>query len=255
MYVYETTNLVNGKKYIGVSVTKNNSDNYLGSGILLKQAIKKYGVDSFNKIILKEFDNEQDARCYEKFLIEKLNAINDKNYYNLVSGGYGGGVRKHPVSEETKRKISESHTGKKLNRKQVIDMGKITLQYNLKGEFIKYFETKADAEKEINGKLTKLNGNKIVYVKNFLWKYKSGNIENKIISYDDLKQKHKNNLAIKNSKLNELELINLVKDKELGLTIEELSKKYDISKSCISEFLNGKTNKWLWEKINTEGID
>lgn len=255
MYVYETTNLVNGKKYIGVSVTKNNSENYLGSGILLKQAIKKYGVGSFKKIILKEFDNEQDAREYEKKLIETLDAINDKNYYNLVSGGYGGGVRKHPVSEETKRKISESHTGKKLNRKQVVDMGKITLQYSLNGDFIKRFETKADAEKEINCKLTKLNGDKIVYVKNFLWKYKNGDIENKIFSYDELRQKHKNNLAIKNSKLNELELLNLIKDKELGITIEELSKKYNISKSCISEFLNGKTNKWLWEKINTQGIN
>jgi hypothetical protein len=247
MYVYETTNLINGKKYIGVSVTKLNSDNYLGSGILLKRAIKKYGVNSFTKVILKTFELEEDARNYEKELIEKLNAIDDKNYYNLVAGGYGGGVRNHPVTDETRKKISESHKGKKLTRKQVIGMAKSTLQYDLDGNFIKEFETKADAENEINSKMNRLIGDKICRIKGFLWRYKNGEIEQKIQSSKNLDNDKKNKLSKIVGKLSKEEALSLVKDKEIGLTYLELSKKYDVSQSCAYEIVTGKTYKWIWD--------
>ena len=247
MYVYETTNLVNGKKYIGVSVTKSNSDNYLGSGILLKRAIIKYGFDNFKKNIIKVFDLEEEARNYEKKLIEELDAINDKNYYNLVAGGYGGGVRNHPVSDETRKKISESHKGKKLKRQQVIGMGKITLQYNLDGEFLKEFETKADAEIEINAKMTRLVGDKICKIKGFLWKYKNGVIEEKINPLSVLQIEKINKLSKLNGKLRKEDVIDLVKDKENGLTYLALSNKYGVSQSCAYEIVTGKTYKWVWE--------
>lgn len=246
MYVYETTNLVNGKKYIGVSVTKENSDNYLGSGVLLKRAIKKYSVESFIKIIIKEFESEKDARDYERNLIEKLNAINDENYYNLVAGGYGGGVRRHPVSDETKKKISDGNKGNKLTRKRILEMGKPTLKYSLDGNFINRYETKADAETDIKSKMTRLTFNKICKIKGFLWKYQVGEIEDKIISSNDLDNNKKNKLSKAFSKLSKDDVINLVKDKELGLTYKEISEKYGVTISCAYEIVIGKTYKWVW---------
>ena len=47
MYIYKTTNRVNNKVYIGKSM-KTFNENYLGSGILLQKAIKKYGKESFS---------------------------------------------------------------------------------------------------------------------------------------------------------------------------------------------------------------
>ena len=47
MIIYKTTNLINGKIYIGMS--KNKKENYLGSGIYLKYAIDKYGKENFKK--------------------------------------------------------------------------------------------------------------------------------------------------------------------------------------------------------------
>ena len=46
-YVYEITNNINGKKYIGKRSTHTSidKDNYLGSGIAIKKAIEKYGKD------------------------------------------------------------------------------------------------------------------------------------------------------------------------------------------------------------------
>lgn len=51
MFVYLTTNMINGKMYVGRSV-RPITQTYLGSGVLLKQAIAKYGPESFRREIL-----------------------------------------------------------------------------------------------------------------------------------------------------------------------------------------------------------
>jgi hypothetical protein len=50
MIIYKTTNLINGKIYIGKD--KHNNDNYIGSGKILKQAIAKYGRNNFVKEVM-----------------------------------------------------------------------------------------------------------------------------------------------------------------------------------------------------------
>lgn len=50
-YVYEITNNINGKKYIGKRSCHCpiEEDKYMGSGTLLLKAIDKYGIDNFSK--------------------------------------------------------------------------------------------------------------------------------------------------------------------------------------------------------------
>lgn len=84
--VYKTTNVINGKFYIGKHQTKNLDDGYLGSGKLLKYAIKKYSKSNFHKEIRYVCDNEQHMNVLEKILVVPDIEIN----YNLCHGGKGG---------------------------------------------------------------------------------------------------------------------------------------------------------------------
>ena len=107
MIVYKTTNLINGKIYIGQD-SKNNPD-YLGSGTIIKRAIKKYGKENFKKEILEICTTKQEMDEKEKFWIKKLNSI--KNGYNISEGGDGCLGCKQ--SDETKQKRREKNIGEK----------------------------------------------------------------------------------------------------------------------------------------------
>jgi hypothetical protein len=87
--IYKTTNLLNGKFYIGKHQTKRPMDSYLGSGLALKKAISKYGRRNFKKEILFDFDNESEMNQKEKELITE-EFISRSDTYNKGIGGEGG---------------------------------------------------------------------------------------------------------------------------------------------------------------------
>ena len=88
-YFYKITNQVNGHFYYGVHNTNNLDDGYMGSGTRLWNAYNKYGIENFNKEILKYFNTKEEAFEYESEIVtEQL--VNDNNCYNLSVGGKGG---------------------------------------------------------------------------------------------------------------------------------------------------------------------
>ena len=111
--IYETRNLVNDKTYTGKHITNDINDSYLGSGIFLELAIKKYGRKNFKKRILFVFDNELEMNNKEKEIVTKEFISSNKNYNAMVGGEGGSHFKKH--SEETKKKISEQRKGKKAS--------------------------------------------------------------------------------------------------------------------------------------------
>ncbi len=88
MIIYKTTNLINGKIYIGQD--SNNNPTYYGSGKLLKIAIKKYGKENFKKEILEECKNEGHLNEREIFWIHNCDSINRKVGYNISDGSKEG---------------------------------------------------------------------------------------------------------------------------------------------------------------------
>ena len=88
-YIYLTTNLVNGKKYIGQHRSSCFDRSYYGSGVLLNRALSKYGKENFSVSILKECDSEEDLNESEIYFIKKYNAVINEEFYNVANGGLG----------------------------------------------------------------------------------------------------------------------------------------------------------------------
>jgi hypothetical protein len=88
-YIYKTTNIKNGKFYIGMHSTNNIDDGYLGSGYKLKRSINKYGKENFNIEYLEFFDTTTDLINREKQLVNE-ELLKNPMCMNLVFGGNGG---------------------------------------------------------------------------------------------------------------------------------------------------------------------
>ena len=113
-YIYKITNLLNNKIYIGKHSTDDLNDCYMGSGKIIKQAIKKYGIENFRKEYLAFCDKEDKLNWFEKFYIKKYDSTNYDIGYNLTPGGDGFSVG-HKNTEESRKKMSEAHKGRKLS--------------------------------------------------------------------------------------------------------------------------------------------
>lgn len=119
-YIYVTICLVNNKKYIGQRhwETPDKFDSYIGSGKAFMNAVRKYGKPQFTKKIVDWANNKAELDELEKLWIDRFNAVDSSEYYNIQAGGgswsagqvsgsnnpfYG----KHHT-EETKQKIRDN---------------------------------------------------------------------------------------------------------------------------------------------------
>jgi hypothetical protein len=87
--IYQITNKINRKIYIGKHQTKDLNDGYMGSGKHLRRAIEKYGIENFEKEILFQFDNENEMNEKEAELVTEEFCLREYTY-NLCPGGKGG---------------------------------------------------------------------------------------------------------------------------------------------------------------------
>ena len=88
-FIYKTTNLINGKYYIGMHSTNNLKDGYLGSGKQLRSAIRKHGVENFKVEILEYLPDLSSLILREKEIVDK-DILKDPYCMNLMIGGKGG---------------------------------------------------------------------------------------------------------------------------------------------------------------------
>ena len=119
-YIYITTNNINGKKYIGQHKGVFNP-NYLGSGKLLKRAVKKYGKENFSVLVLQYANNLDELNELEIKYIAELKESGQANY-NLAKGGNCiGSIYNYMTPDEIKKfkeKISKTQKGRKQEYSQ-----------------------------------------------------------------------------------------------------------------------------------------
>lgn len=112
MIIYKTTNLLNGKIYIGQDT--NNDPKYMGSGKIIRNAIKKYGKDNFSKEVLEECETIEHLNEREIYWISVFNSTDNKIGYNILSGGLGS--RGFKQSLEVIEKIRENNNSDRFKK-------------------------------------------------------------------------------------------------------------------------------------------
>lgn len=109
-FIYKTTNLINGKIYVGQRKIYSGYVNYLGSGTAINNAINKYGKENFKRDVL-EYCIFEDVDRKEISWIDKLDARNKQIGYNIALGGLCGS-EDMKLSQEHIQKLIEANTGR-----------------------------------------------------------------------------------------------------------------------------------------------
>ena len=86
--VYKVTNLINSKIYVGLHVTKDLDDDYLGSGKQIQAAVKKYGRENFKREYIKICQNPEEMYNLEAEIVNE-DFVKDPTTYNMKTGGTG----------------------------------------------------------------------------------------------------------------------------------------------------------------------
>lgn len=163
--VYIHTNLINWKKYIGITGQKP-EERWRKDGkgykncILFWRAIQKYGWNNFKHEVILTNETYEYACKVEKCLIKHYQTTNPKYGYNITSGGDGvSGIKPwnygipmtdqqkeklrqanigRKITEETRKKLSDAKKGKRPNNagKPMSDRAKKKLSESLKGHVI-----------------------------------------------------------------------------------------------------------------------
>lgn len=202
-YIYLTTNLINNKKYIGMHHGELNDD-YLGSGNNIVDAIKKYGKENFKRIILHISKDYKDNCYWEKYYIEKYNAVADRNFYNIHEGGAGGntiaGWSKERL-EQYKKEKSIMSSGKNNPRYGIhlTEETKQKIRENRNTDYMKTEQYRKNMSMAVSGEKNGMYGKKHTEeAKQKMSQHKKGkklNAENgnakKIIAYKDVEHTEK----------------------------------------------------------------
>lgn len=195
----------NKKYYVGITSQKPNDRWKNGKGYdynsYFTRAIQKYGWDNFQHEIVASNLTEEEAKNFEKILIEKLKSNIRKYGYNLSAGGDGvSGVQrfgednsfygKHH-SDESRKKISKSRMGKycgkdnpnfghKLSNERIEEIRKSksvsVCQFDLDMNFVQEFSSTKEAENatgDNHSLISRVCRGKLKTIHGHIWLYSS----------------------------------------------------------------------------------
>jgi group I intron endonuclease len=244
--IYQVTNKVNNKIYIGQSIDierRWNQHRYGKGSLILRNAIKKYGIDNFEFLILEEveFTNKSETTELLTELEQKWFDLKEphKKGYNINKTSKPNltpSRDKHFGEKISKIKIENNHCGKPIN------------QYDLNGNFIKKWKSAAQVERVLGYHAENISGcclKKQYSSNDFIWRF-----EKDILTDDDV---NKANNAKRMSKVRQYnlkgELLNVfdnVKDAAEKTKFKEVY----IRNVCSGQF---KTyNNFIWKFKNQE---
>ena len=130
--IYQTTNLVNGKYYVGKWETASLKQSYLGSGKLLRKAIEKYGIDNFEREELMFCQSSKELNEIERLIVDEV-LVKDERCYNLALGGSGGDLGPEVMKSIGRKGRTPWNKGKKCPGVGGVKKGNIPWNKGKKG--------------------------------------------------------------------------------------------------------------------------
>lgn len=235
-FIYITTNMVNGKRYIGKRKFSDGWEKYLGSGKRLKEAIKIYGKDNFSRVIVCFGYTDEELCRLEMEYIRFLNADKSRSYYNIHEGGVmkgKPGKESYWYGKKIPREMIE-----RANKKRI----KTVYQFDLDGNFIKSYESVVKAAEENGLKKQNISTSCKCRTRScggYFWSY-NRNEEKRV--YDSTKN-HKPKFKVAQCNKYTGETIKIF-DSTLEASKETGIDKAGISLSCNKENRNAGGYKW-----------
>ena len=143
--IYKLTNTVNNKIYVGGTTDTIDTRfhrhvvrSLKGSEYPLHKAIREYGEEAFEKVIIEDCSSLEQMNERERYWIATLSATNPEIGYNAKAGG---GIRLQSVA--SRLKIGEAHKGKISEKRTPI------LQYTKDGLFIAEYPSLTEAAEQV----------------------------------------------------------------------------------------------------------
>lgn len=267
----------NGKMYVGQTRQKpeyrwNNGNGYLSknkhgkySQPALAHAIIKYGWDNFEHEIVASNLTKEEADNFEKLLIKKLNTMDSRYGYNLREGGQNSEISEETrkkisetlkgniLSEETRKKMSESRKGKYTGSNS--PCAKKVVQYDLQGNLIKIWNSIVEAERELG--LTEYSISRCcndvhTTTGGFIWRYYGEELTQEYIS--QCNRPHNEKRVVQYSLSGELIRIfdSIIQaERELGISHSHISSCCNDEKKTIGGFIW----RYYGEELTQEHIE
>jgi len=115
MYIYKITNNINGRMYIGSKKgSVEETQDYYGSGTVIKHAINKYGIENFTKEIICKVESMEELKELEQFILTETDCANNPLYYNCHNN-YSGGFIPEAYTQESRNKIGIANSKRVLS--------------------------------------------------------------------------------------------------------------------------------------------
>ena len=109
-FIYITTNLVNGKRYVGKRQFTQGWKRYLGSGKIFQKALKKYKRENFKRDIICICYSPEELNKSEYDISVFFDVVKSNSWYNVVLGG--GGMSGYHLTDEAKKKVGDANRGR-----------------------------------------------------------------------------------------------------------------------------------------------
>lgn len=246
--IYSVTNKINNKIYIGqsIDIERRWQQHKYGKGnLILKNAIKKYGIENFEFSILEQIDTVGKTKIEivkilteaEQKWFDKINPFIGENGYNIQR-----------TSKPNLTKSRDEDFGKKISKIKIDNnhTGKPIIQYNLNGIKLKEWKSSADVERVLGFKAENISAcllKKSKQSNGFIWRFKDDKI-----SSDDIACLSDRKKPIKR-KIHQITTDNKII--KTWNSLKELVMKSEFDNRPVKDCCNGKRLiykgfKWSW---------